>query len=421
MLADAILEGLNPEQRDAVRDHRGPAARARRRGQRQDARAHPPHRLADRRLRHRARGDPRGHLHQQGRRRDARARREAARRRRPPASGSRPSTRSACASCAARSAISAARAASRSTTRPTRSALVKRGAAAPRRSTRRSPTPRRMRWRIDQWKNQGLLPAAAAERRARPRGASAPPTSTRTYQRAARRRERARLRRPAAAHRASSSSASPRCSRHYQRRWQYVLVDEYQDTNRVQYRLRAASSPREHRQPVRGRRPGPVDLRAGAAPTSATSSTSSATIPDAQVVKLERNYRSTQPILDGRQRRGREQPRRAASKRCSPSASGGEPIRAVRGARRPRGGAVRGARASLRRRARGGPRLRRLRDLLPHQRAVAAVRGGAAQVRRALRRGRRRALLRPRRGEGRARLPAAGAEPGRRRRRCAGS
>src|SRR5690606_25554651 len=29
----------------------------------------------------------------------------------------------------------------------------------------------------------------------------------------------------------------PQVLEHYQRRWQYVLVDEYQDTNRVQYRL----------------------------------------------------------------------------------------------------------------------------------------------------------------------------------------
>ena len=59
-----------------------------------------------------------------------------------------------------------------------------------------------------------------------------------------------------------------------------------------------------------------------------------------------------------------------------------------------------------------GRPLRSLCGVLPHQRAVAPVRGGAARVRRALRRGRRRALLRPGRGEGRARLRAAGAQPG---------
>ena len=55
---------------------------------------------------------------------------------------------------------------------------------------------------------------------------------------------------------------------------------------------------REAPQPVRRRRRRPVDLLAGAARTSATSSTSSATSPNATVVKLEQNYRSTQLILD---------------------------------------------------------------------------------------------------------------------------
>ena len=58
---------------------RGAAAHPRRRRLGQDARAHPPHRLA-RAHRARARGrDPRDHVHQQGRAGDARARRAAAR------------------------------------------------------------------------------------------------------------------------------------------------------------------------------------------------------------------------------------------------------------------------------------------------------------------------------------------------------
>ena len=62
--------------------HRGAAARRRRRGLREDARPHPPRRAPDQRLRGEAAGDPRDHVHEQGRRRDARAARGHARRRR---------------------------------------------------------------------------------------------------------------------------------------------------------------------------------------------------------------------------------------------------------------------------------------------------------------------------------------------------
>ncbi len=70
--------------------------------------------------------------------------------------------------------------------------------------------PRRMLWRIDQWKNQGVRPAAAAdaaldfeERRAAEVYA--------TYQRLLDGRERARFRRSAAAHLRSLRAASRRC------------------------------------------------------------------------------------------------------------------------------------------------------------------------------------------------------------------
>ncbi|HXV36015.1 MAG TPA: 3'-5' exonuclease, partial [Myxococcota bacterium] len=84
---------------------------------------------------------------------------------------------------------------------------------------------------------------------------------------------------------------------HYRRRWQYVLVDEYQDTNRVQYEL-VRQVAGEHRnlcvvgdpdQSIYGWRG--ADIR--------NIMEFERDYPDARTVKLELNYRSTQPILDG--------------------------------------------------------------------------------------------------------------------------
>ncbi len=74
-----LLDDLNPEQRAAVRAPGEPAAH--RRGCRvgQDPGAHPADRAPAGDRRRPARRDPRDHVHQQGRRRDARARRRAGR------------------------------------------------------------------------------------------------------------------------------------------------------------------------------------------------------------------------------------------------------------------------------------------------------------------------------------------------------
>ena len=70
---EELLEGLNEPQRAAVDARRRAAARRRRRRVRQDPGADPPDRLADLRARRPPRLDPGDHLHQQGRRGDARA------------------------------------------------------------------------------------------------------------------------------------------------------------------------------------------------------------------------------------------------------------------------------------------------------------------------------------------------------------
>ncbi len=94
-------------------------------------------------------------------------------------------------------------------------------------------------------------------------------------------------------------STKPEVLAKYQRRWRYVMVDEYQDTNHVQYVLTSLLA-KAHR-----------NLCVVGDPDQGIYSWRGADIrnilqfeedyPDATVVKLERNYRSTQNILDAAQ------------------------------------------------------------------------------------------------------------------------
>ena len=103
----------------------------------------------------------------------------------------------------------------------------------------------------------------------------------------------------------------PEALERWQKAFRYVLVDEYQDTNHAQYRLLQLLG-RRARERVRRRRPGPVDLRRSAAPTSATSSSSSGTSPGRTSVALEQNYRSTNAILRAANAVIEQQPRAQA-------------------------------------------------------------------------------------------------------------
>jgi len=155
--------------------------------------------------------------------------------------------------------------------------------------------PRRVEWRIDQWKNAGIGPAEAFD-------AAVDFESRRAaelylgYQ---------RLLVDANAldfgdlllRTVELFARFPEVLAHYRRRWTYVLVDEYQDTNRVQYQL-VQQLASEHRnlcvvgdadQSIYGWRG--ADLR--------NILDFERDYPDAAVVRLERNYRSTRPILDG--------------------------------------------------------------------------------------------------------------------------
>jgi DNA helicase-2/ATP-dependent DNA helicase PcrA len=154
---------------------------------------------------------------------------------------------------------------------------------------------RRLRWRIDQWKNVGDLPAAAAER-ARDIEARQSAEVYATYQRLL----------------AEANALDfgdlllltvdlfdrfPNVLRHYQERWQYLLIDEYQDTNRVQYRLVRQLAALHGNVCVVGDPQQSIYGWRGADVNNILDFERDN--PGARTVKLVRNYRSSQEILSG--------------------------------------------------------------------------------------------------------------------------
>jgi DNA helicase-2/ATP-dependent DNA helicase PcrA len=83
---------------------------------------------------------------------------------------------------------------------------------------------------------------------------------------------------------------------HYHRRYQYVLADEYQDTNRVQYLLLKQLASAHRRLFVVGDEDQSIYAFRGADIRNIRAFEDD--YPDAQVILLEQNYRSTQAILD---------------------------------------------------------------------------------------------------------------------------
>ena len=159
----------------------------------------------------------------------------------------------------------------------------------------KSEDPKRLRWRIDEWKNAGITPSQAAEH-AVDLDEERVSEIYALYQ---------RLLADANALdfgdllmlTAELFDRFPAVLGHYATRWQYIHVDEYQDTNRVQYKIvRQVAS-------VHG------NLCVVGDPDQSIYAWRGADIrnildfetdyPDAEVVRLERNYRSTQPILTG--------------------------------------------------------------------------------------------------------------------------
>ncbi len=91
--------------------------------------------------------------------------------------------------------------------------------------------------------------------------------------------------------------ASPEIRARLQRRWRFTMVDEFQDTNVVQYKLlQQLVNPETRNLAVVGDDDQSIYGWRGATVRNILDFTKDH--PDAQVVKLEQNYRSTQVILD---------------------------------------------------------------------------------------------------------------------------
>ena len=153
--------------------------------------------------------------------------------------------------------------------------------------------PKHVRWRIDQWKNAGVLPAEARD--------TAADADEEFCARFYGIYQRMLL---------DSNALDfgdillltlelmkrfPRVLEYYQRRWQYILVDEYQDTNRVQYELVKLLGSAHRNVCVVGDPDQSIYAWRGADVRNILDFEED--YPEAAVIRLEQNYRSTQPIL----------------------------------------------------------------------------------------------------------------------------
>ena len=169
----------------------------------------------------------------------------------------------------------------------------------------------------------------------------------------------------------------------YQERFRYISVDEYQDTNHVQYEIANLLAAKYQNLMVVGDDDQSIYSWRGADITNILDFEKD--FPEAKVVKLEQNYRSTGHILSAANAVVRHNSRRK-DKRLFTAAGDGEKIQAYQASdERDEGRWIAGEIEKLHA---GGTSLRRHRRLLPHQRAVAhprryvSARGRALQDRR---------------------------------------
>ena len=177
----------------------------------------------------------------------------------------------------------------------------------------------------------------------------------------------------------------------YQQKFEYVLVDEYQDVNTAQYRLVALLAARHDNITVVGDDDQSIYSWRGSDYRMILRFEED--FPGANIFKLEENYRSTQRILDAANALVANNKSRAAE----------EALHAARRRRADHGlpGGHRARRSALRRRKGQEPGARRLRlsrfpGALSDQRAVARLRRSASRRGHSLPRGRRRRFLRAR-------------------------
>src|SRR5256886_912684 len=98
----------------------------------------------------------------------------------------------------------------------------------------------------------------------------------------------------------------------YQKRFKYIMVDEYQDTNRAQYLMVRHLASKLRNLAVVGDDDQSIYAFRGADVRNILSFEKD--YPDAQIVKLEQNYRSTQMILDAAYHVIKANPNRAAKR-----------------------------------------------------------------------------------------------------------
>ncbi len=95
---------------------------------------------------------------------------------------------------------------------------------------------------------------------------------------------------------------------YYQNRFRHILIDEYQDTNHVQYRMLRALAENTNMLCAVGDDDQSIYAWRGADINNILNFEQD--YPNVKVVKLEQNYRSTQPILDAANRLIKQNPRR---------------------------------------------------------------------------------------------------------------